>query len=887
MIYPCTFENKIGFDIIKHQLNNLCLTEGGKKLVENISFSNDYYDVERMVSETEEIRQAILFHSPFPFSEFPNCIHDILHVSVEGSIIEEHTLSELRSELYVFEDCLSYFKKNITIFPLINDLWHHDFNTSKLIADINRIIDEKGIIKDNASEKLMTIRQNIAREQKKADKQIVLILKSAKSSGIVKEDSEISIRDGHAVIPIPATNKKLLRGFVHDVSSTGQTLYIEPDEIFDINNEVRELLSEEKNEINKILKEFTVRLHPEIPLIVNMNNYMSYIDFLRAKANFAIEVSGTKPIILDIPNIHLMRAKHPILFLTLKKQKKEIVPLNIVLNETNRILVISGPNAGGKSIALKTVALLQYMLQCGLLISASENSELGIFNDIFIDIGDEQSIENDLSTYTSHLQNLKVFIEHAHESSLILIDEFGSGTEPQLGGAIAEAALEKLCTLGTKGVITTHYANLKKLAQEKDGLFNGAMLFDKSQMKPLFELFIGKPGSSYTFEIARRVGFPADLLNIASSKSQTSSQINYDKQLEELEIEKKKIDKEKEELKIADDFLKEIIDKYTQQLKQIETSKKDIIRKAQAEAAEISRDSNRKIENAIKEIKEFQAEKEKTRLIRAKLDEDLKKITASDNKKADTKDDIKDDISTNNTIKIPGKIRKKLDEIQNSSLGMNKQLKNKSIENINENKDIQASVKKFEKLKDDFPEKNMISTEPAKRQNSEKIEVGSLVTAYDSESVGEIAEINGNDAKINFNNIIMTVKIKDIKLYLGDIPQPIRYNSDNNVNTIVQELNERAYNFNLNLDVRGMRADEAMFEVTHYIDDAIMLGIHNFSILHGRGNGILRKLIREYLSSVKQVVKFGDETINNGGDGVTTVQMDYGNTFAEEEEQTE
>lgn len=862
MIYPNFFENKIGFDIIRQTVAAECFTPGGRRLVEAINFSTDFDDISRMLSETESIRQAILFYSPFPLHEYNECIDEILRISTEGTVIEPETLPDFKSTLEAFHACISYFRDKKDVFPLIYDFWHYDFNEVKLMNVINTIVDDKGVIKDNASAKLYEIRRKIISEQSRIDKQIAVILKSMKSSGLVKDDCEISVRNGRAVIPMPAANKRSVRGFIHDTSATGQTVYIEPDEVFDINNNVRDLYVEEKQEIFRILKTLTQQIRPDIPNLINMCNYLSYLDFLQAKANFAIKIAGVKPVLLDVPNINLVKAQHPLLYLSLKAQNRSVVPLNIKLDEVNRIVVVSGPNAGGKSIALKTVAVVQYMMQCGLLVPVSENSEIGVFSDIFIDIGDEQSIENDLSTYTSHLKNLKFFLENSGDSSLILIDEFGTGTEPLLGGAIAEATLEKLCELHVKGVITTHYGSIKKLAQELPGLQNAAMLFDTENIMPLFELRVGKPGSSYTFEIAKRAKFPEEILEKAASKS-SFSQIQFERQLQEMEIEKIQIEKDKKELHIADGFLKEIIDKYTSQLEQIETNKKEIIRNAKIEAANILKSANQKIENAIQEIRTAQAEKEKTKQIRRELDKAVTKMLET------PQDTTQNTNSTDkNEIKIPKKIRQDLEKINKSDKKKTKEV----TADENEIKDLKSKNSNFEKLKKDFP----LQKEVNKKDDKPKIlKVGSMVKALNFDEVGEIVEIHGDKAKVNFGSINMIMKLDNLMVasaaaVKAQNQKPQSYVA---VSSLVQEINERAFNFSTTLDVRGYRADEAVDAVKKYVDDAIMLHIANFSILHGRGNGILRKIVRDYLHSVKEVAFVGDERIELGGDGITVVKM--------------
>jgi DNA mismatch repair protein MutS2 len=558
MIFPKSFEEKIGFDVIRSKISNYCITEGGKRLTENMMFDSDFVEVKRKLSETEEIRQAVLFHAPFPFNEFSECFDEIIRISTEGAIIEQHRIKDIKSTIDIYLNCSKYFNVHKEIFPLA---YSRDLSDNSCIKDIskkiNEILDINGEIKDTASKELKNIRSTIRSEQLNVNKLLGSILKTLKNDGIVKEDSNTVIRNGRCVIPVPAPNQKAVKGFIHDTSSSGQTVFIEPSEIFNINNKISSLYIQEKQEIFNILKDFTYLLQSEIPTLINMCNYLAYLDFIKSKANVAIEIEGTMPNINNKPIIIWYKAKHPLLFLSLKKQNKKIVPLNIQLNNKNRILVISGPNAGGKSIALKTVALIQYMIQTGNLVPLGATSESGIFEDIFIDIGDQQSIENDLSTYTSHLQNMKFFIEHANENSLILIDEIGSGTEPFLGSSIAVVCLEELAKSKAKGVITTHFSSIKKAANNTEGLLNGAMLFNTSEIEPEFILETGSPGSSYTFEIAKRVGFPENLLNKAKTK-EVSSQIDYERLMSETLIERKKLEEQKEKLKLADNFLKEL-----------------------------------------------------------------------------------------------------------------------------------------------------------------------------------------------------------------------------------------------------------------------------------------------------------------------------------------
>ena len=814
MIYPLSFENKIGFDIIKQKLSALCLSPQGSQLVDNIKFSSDFSEISHQLSITEEVRQAILFHSPFPLSEFLECRDEIIRLKTKGTVVDQERLLDILSTIAMYFECFKYFNGKKDEMPLLHESFADSFEAKNLLKLICKIVDEKGRIKDDASKELYEIRKKLQREEMRIDKELAVILKNMRSEGVVKEDCEATIRNGRLVIPVPAGNKKQLKGFIHDTSATGQTVYIEPSEVFNINNNIRELMIEEKQEIFRILRELSENIRSELGNIEDMCKILAYLDFLRSKAKFALEINAIKPILRSTAKIEWRNAIHPLLYLSLKSQKRKVVPLNISLDEENRIIVISGPNAGGKSIALKTVALLQYMQQCGLLIPLSENSETGIFDDIFIDIGDEQSIENDLSTYTSHLKNIKYFIENANEKSLILIDEFGTGTEPQLGSIIAEESLKEFCSLHAKGIITTHYANIKKLAQETSGLQNAAMLFDTENIKPLFELSIGNPGSSYTFEIARRVGFPESILDNATKKS-PSSQIDFERQLQELIIEKKNLEKERDELKITDKMLSEIVEKYTKLLSELEANKKDIIKQAKAEAQDIIKGANKRIENAIQEIRTHQAEKEKTKKVR----EDLKKSVSSKEKPEEPE--------------------------QKSPI-------------------LEEHKKQFPlKIKKDKP----VNTNPV------LLKVGNLVKSTEHQEIGEIVEIKGTKAKVNFGgNINIWLEIDKLKAFDGDKSERIRM-TKSNVGTIIHDLNNRASNFSLSIDVRGKYADEALEIIKKYVDEAIMLHITFCKILHGRGNGVLRSTIRDYLRTLDDVVSISDESVEHGGDGITIVEI--------------
>lgn len=655
----------------------------------------------------------------------------------------------------------------------------------------------------------MDIRQKLKKKHALIDRKISQNLKIAKQEGWTNSDVEATLRNGRLVIPIAATHKRKLKGFIHDESATGQTVYIEPEDIFEVNNEIRELENAERREIIRILTALTDYIRPQIDSLKADYRFLGLIDFIRAKAKFAIEIEAQKPVLVESPKLEWFEAMHPLLFLSHKQQNKEVVPLNISLDDKKRILIISGPNAGGKSVCLKSVGLIQYMTQCGLLPSLNEKSEVGLFDNLFIDIGDEQSIENDLSTYSSHLMNIKYFALNSNQNTLILIDEFGTGTEPQLGGAIAEAALEKLNQNQVFGVITTHYANLKLLADKHDTIINGAMLFDTKNMKPLYVLKAGQPGSSFAFEIAKNIGFPKEILKNAASKT-GRTQLDFDKQLQQLEIEKIELNKKKTELNVADDFLGELTDKYEALVEKLNKSKAEIIDKAKKEAQELLDSSNKAIEKTIKEIKEAKADQDKTKKIRKELE--LKKET------------IKKDI---------GKSKDKLS-------GKEKKSTNKEIVRI----------------------------------EGAKLCVGDFVKVVNQDTIGEIAEISAKDALISFNSITFRTRISQLeKISRKQAKKELKPKQRSNFNIIANEINEKMANFSLSIDLRGKRVEEALSEIRDYIDEVILLNIKEVNILHGKGDGVLRQVVRDYLDTIAEVKKYHDQHIQFGGSGITIVNF--------------
>ncbi len=791
-------------------LKEYCLCELGEKHVDGISFSTEFSHINEMICQVDEFRQILLFADNFPSQNYFDLTSALSRIKLEGTCLELEELFDLKSSLTTINSLLSFFKKTDSEkYPNLRKLCTSITIEKSIISRLEIIIDDKGQIRDNASPELKRVRNELFKSQREIDKKIGQTLLQAKKAGWTDKDVEITIRNGRMVIPVSASSKRKVRGFIHDESATGQTVFIEPEEVFEANNDIRELINAEKREIHRILLEFTDYLRPHIDEIELSYEFLGKIDFIRSKAKLAMKIKAVKPIISQKTLIDWKQASHPLLLLAFSDQKKKVVPLDIKLDEEERILVISGPNAGGKSVCLKTIGLLQYMFQCGLLIPLKENSEAGIFKSVFIDIGDEQSIENDLSTYSSHLVNMKFFTSNSGEETLFLIDEFGTGTEPILGGAIAEAILERLNENGSYGVVTTHYSNLKLLADREEGVFNGAMTFDIKKMTPLFKLKTGMPGSSFAFEIAKNIGLNDEILENASQKT-GKTQLDFDKQLQELEQEREDIDKKSTELQVADDFFAEVTEKYEKLTEKLEKEKTKIIEEAKTEAREIIESSNRLIETTIKEIRENQADKEKTKRLRERVNKEKEKIS----------------------VKSP------------------------------EKEDLKPKIKKEEKKP--VPEPEIIETVFTPK-------IGIMAKIKDQNTVGEISEIKGSNATLISGTMSIRVPLKKLESpgKKGITKKPQRKASDD----FRTDINKKLASFKPAIDVRGKRADEIISVVQNYIDEAIFLSVKEVSILHGKGNGILRKMIREYLSGVSEVNSFEDEHVEMGGHGITVVTL--------------
>ena len=802
MIYPSDFEQKIGFKAIREHLGELCVSQMGKEVVGKTCFCTDVDEIGTHLRLIQDFQTLMQDGVPFPVRDYNDLRDEFKHLSIDGTVISLESMFALKPTLSALSYIFKFFRSEASDkVPYLKALAEGISIDNHIFTEINRLIDDKGEIPDNASAELAVIRRDIRRKQSSIDHRMRKILLDAKNSGWTDSNAEMTIRDGRPVIPVRAADKRSLRGFIHDESATGQTVYIEPAEIFETNNEIKELEYAERREINKILLAFTKILRPEIPNLTMAWRLLGLLDFIRAKAILANEYNCVIPELDDQPMFDWIEARHPLLEQKLKGQGKRITPLDLKLGENNRILVISGPNAGGKSVCLKTIGLIQYMLQCGLAIPVKIDSKCGIFHDMFIDIGDEQSLENDLSTYSSHLINMKELLEHGNQRTLFLIDEFGTGTEPQLGGAIAEAILLKMNDKKSFGVVTTHYANLKLLADTHPGIVNGAMLFDTRYLQPLYMMMIGKPGSSFAFEIAKKIGFPHEILDSAAEIS-GREHLDFDQQLQQLEIEKKEVRKKEYELKVADKLLDEVVTKYKTQLADIEKNRKTLLKEASKEAQEIIDRANAKIEKTIREIKEAQAEKVRTKELREELKE-MKQHLSNDEK------------------------------------SLSKQLKADEKEEI-----ANADLK-----------------------------VGDMVCINELEVVGELLAITETDVTIQFGDVRLRTTADKLRKISRSQAKKAQQNPSYLRKSIMNDINEKAEKFNLTLDVRGQRGDEAVDNVAKYIDEATLLSIKEVSILHGKGNGILRKLIREYLSKQQCVQNFSDASLETGGAGITRVTL--------------
>ncbi len=815
MIYPGNFESKIGFDSIRKEVERRCISSLGSSYCAKMRMSANRADVELKLNQTNEFLTILQSKKDFPVSYFFDMRVHLKGLTAPGSFITTENLFDLRRSLSTVAQIVNFFAvsdSEASPYPCLSALAHEMMPFRELVTEIDRIIDKFGNIKDSASAQLRELRQQIASATSSINGIMRRIIANGKKDGFFDNDTAPSVRDGRLVLPVAPMHKRKVRGIVHDESASGKTIFIEPEEIVEANNRIRETEAEIRREIVRILTEITNMIRPHIDELNATYSTLGLFDFIRAKAIFAADIDGQMPRIENHPTIEWYHAVHPVLLLSLREQGKDVVPLNIELNRKQRILVISGPNAGGKSVCLKTVGAVQYMMQCGLLPPVYSNSHMGLFSNIFIDIGDQQSIEDDLSTYSSHLQNMKTFLSRGNAQTLVLIDEFGSGTEPQIGGAIAQAILEQLNGHRLMGVITTHYQNLKHLAEDTPGLVNGAMLYDRQQMKPLFQLSIGYPGSSFAIEIARKIGLPSDVINKAS-EIVGSDYINMDKYLLDIVRDRRYWENKRQEVHAKEKKLDAAINDYNTQIDTLSREHKSIINEAKKEAKEILKQSNRAIERTIKEIKEVQADKERTKEARSKLDE------------------------------------------FNAQLG----------ERNNQSRILQQSIKPKHTVKP--PRKPQPSTLPT----DSPIAVGDNVVMENSSTVGNVLSLDGKWATVAFGAIKTKVDVKRLKRTMrkAERPKDVTFISK----STTDEMRARQLNFKQEIDVRGMRADEALQAVTYFIDDAIQFSSKRVRILHGTGTGALREAIRQYLNTVNGVTRYHDEHVQLGGAGITVVEL--------------
>ena len=827
MIYPKNFESKTGFYKIRETLKNLCICDLGRNLVDEMEFSSNFDSIATSLNQAFEFKNIIMLAKEFPQTNYYDLRAGLKKITIENTYLTAQELFDLKRCTDTLRGIIQFFRHTEeSQYPYLRAQCQDIFVNQEITQAINAIMTETGEISDNASPELRHIRNEIKVKAASISNVVNRLLRNAKAQGWTEADAEINIRDGKLLIPVKSGSKRKISGIVADESASGKTSFIEPIESVELNNAVRELEFAEKREIIKILTSVSDKIRPHIPDLLNASAVLGSLDLARAKAKMAIDTNADLPILSDKPLIDMRVARHPVLEKTLKAEGRKVIPLNIELNERQRIIMISGPNAGGKSVCLKTTALIQYMHQCGLLTPISPNSTMGIFNDIFIDIGDEQSIENDLSTYSGHLKNMKTFIDRAGRNSLIFIDEFGTGTEPILGGAIAEAVLEKLNQRHVKGVITTHYTNLKNFATDTEGIVNGAMLYDNTCMKPLFQMETGKTGNSFAFEMAKKMGLSREILQKAVQIA-GRDHIDYERRIQELEEDRRRLKITLENAENREKNLARQQQQYTEQTEFTLNERKNILKAAKLQADEILKNANKLIENTIHDIKRAEAEKLKTREIRRDFEQAKEQI--------------------------------------NTQLEEEQQALDDKIERLRQKQ--QERAERRAKKRQEKAEKEAAAPKPA----PVVLKPGDRVHLDDGEQVFEIMEIKDSTALVQMGHMQTFVKISRLKPAAKKkeekkaVPQ-IRVNI---------ESEKKSGGFLFGLDVRGLRGDEALEKVAKHLDDALATGKHEIRILHGTGTGALRSLIRDYLATQDIVSRCHDEKIELGGAGITVAELDY------------
>ncbi|HEX3387142.1 MAG TPA: endonuclease MutS2 [Mucilaginibacter sp.] len=785
MLLPSNSADKLGFDEIKELIKAHCLSDMGRQMVDRIQVMNNYDQVFKFLNQASEFKDILQNDEALPIHHFFDIQSLANKAKLEGAFLSEEEFYQVHASLATVFSVIGYFNEREGQYPNLEALFEHLPIERAILKKIDAVIDQKGKIRPNASRELADITSSIAKAENEARKKIDQVFKNASANGWTA-DGSLTIRDGRLCIPLLAENKRKLKGFIHDESASGQTVYIEPEEVFALNNTIRDLEFERRREIVRILTALTDELRPYVPLLLSYHGLLTKMDFVRAKALFAIDIDAEMPVVVNEARVKLQNARHPLLFLSFKTEKKTVVPLNIAIDEEARIVVVSGPNAGGKSVCMKTVGLLQLMAQAGLLIPADDVSTVGIFKQIFVDIGDDQSIESDLSTYSAHLSKMKEFVEMANGKTLLLIDEFGTGTDPQFGGPIAEAVLETLNHKKVKGVVTTHYSNLKVFAGNTPGIENASMLFDNIEMRPLYILEVGKPGSSYAFEIAQKIGLPKQVLDLAKNKVGVS-QKKVDTLLVDLEREKKEIYDTRVQMDKQQRRVDSLLSENEKLKSYLEENKKALIRDAKQEAKNIILNANKLVENTISDIKKSNADKERTRELRENLNRELEK----------------------NTIK---------------------------------------------------------QDQPKAPKVEEELKPGDWVKLTDSETTGQVMEIARDNVIIAIGDLRTVAKKNRVqKVSKKEVPKEVRRGFSSQTSDLA--------NFSPEIDVRGKRGDEALYEIEKLLDRALMMSFNSLKIIHGKGDGILRKLIRDYLKKYDAVGRMEDEHADRGGDGITYVYL--------------
>jgi len=838
-------EQKVGFDQIRRIVSDRCSTAYAVERTATETFSTNQAHIRKRLLLTDEMRLIMMFEDGFPSGGFIDCIDFLKPLERSSSAIDLISLRKLKTMLETLRKVTSFFEEvKDGVYPNLKRMSSHILNFPEIQRRIDGILDRYGDVKDTASDELYAIRKSLREKEGTISRRMTAILKKAQEEGIVDSDAGVSVRDGKMLIPVSAANKKRLPGFIYDESATGKTAFIEPAEVVELDNQIKELKFSEQREIVRILFEFTEFLRPYIPDLLDAARYLGEIDFIMAKAQTALDFIAGMPVISEDGRMNLRKARHPLLERTLRKEKKEIVPLTASLTPEKHILLISGPNAGGKSVCLKTVGLLQYMFQWGMLIPTSETSELLVFDRIMVDIGDDQSIDNDLSTYSSFLANMKEMLAKADDKTLILIDEFGSGTEPAAGGAIAEAILSELDKRGSYGVITTHYTNLKLYASGADtGVMNGAMMFDVQNIAPLFKLEMGLPGNSFAFELARKMGIPEVIIKDAESRAGEEF-VGIERNLRKIARNRKALDEKLERIKHTDKTLESITDKYQKELQQIKQLKKTILDEAKKEAEEIIKGANRQVESTIKTIKESQAEKETTQEARKELQDFMSILAARKEQERKDKEDY---------------IEKKIRQLDARK------------ERQKQRKARKADDKETREMLEQQAEKERIEA-----FRSAPLKVGEKVRVKDNGMVGEVTKVSAKAVVVIIGNIsskmpldkVERITSNEYKSVIKETSRPvsaIRYDSS---------ISERKLNFSTEMDIRGERLNDAIEKVTRYIDDAVMLGIPSVRIIHGKGTGVLRDEIQKLVRTMPGVASARDEHIQFGGTGVTIVTFE-------------